>query len=105
MTSNAWTSQYSAIHATHSWCSLTHGVAGLVQVDDSGLLPDHHGQTVDDALAADATVPEALEREVVRATSRGCIDLHCACLHSIADAHCCVDVLSEQASLQDTSGT
>jgi len=24
--------------------NLTHGVAGFVKIDDSGLVPDHHGQ-------------------------------------------------------------
>ena len=47
--------------------SLAHGVAGLVKVDDSRFISDHHGQRVDDTLAADAAVSEALEWEVVSA--------------------------------------
>ena len=82
--------------------SSTHGVAWLVQVDDCGLVPDHHGQTVDDSLAANTAVSEALEGEVVRATCWCCIHLHCACLHGITDTDGCVDVLSEQAALHDT---
>lgn len=45
--------------------SLTHGVAGLVKVNNSGLVSDHHCQGVDDTLAANATVSETLEGEVV----------------------------------------
>ena len=91
------------------WCSmaqnpenqgLTHGVAGFVQVDDGGLIPDHHGQRVDDALAANAAVPEALEGEVVGASGGGCIHLDCTCLHGITDADGCVHVSGEQATLQ-----
>lgn len=81
---------------------LTHGVTGFVQVDDGGLLSNHHGQAVDDTLAANATVSETLEGEVVWATGWGCIDLHCACLHGIADADGCVDILCEQAPLRNT---
>ena len=81
---------------------LTHGVAWLVQVDDRRLVSDHHGQTVDDTLAANTAVSEALEGEMVRATCWCCIHLHCACLHGITDTDSCVDVLGEQAALHDT---
>ena len=45
--------------------NLAHSVAGLVKVDDSRLISDHHGQRVNDTLAANAAVSEALEWEVV----------------------------------------
>jgi hypothetical protein len=53
----------------------THGVRGLVEVDDRGLGLDHHGQAVADALAADAALAEALEREVVWAARWRRVDL------------------------------
>lgn len=50
-------------------------------------------------LRADAGVPETLEWEVVRATCRCCINLHCACLHCVANVDCLVDVLCEDTAL------
>ena len=48
--------------------NLTHGVAWLVKVDNSGFVPNHHGQRVDDTLAANSTVSEPLEWEMVWAS-------------------------------------
>lgn len=59
----------------HHQVPLSQGVRLLRQVDDGGLCLDHHEQTAGDTLSPDATVPEALEREVVRPTCWSGIDL------------------------------
>ncbi len=64
-----------ALPALRRLPSSSHGVRGLRQVEDGGLGLDQHLQGLLDALAADATVAEALEGEVIRATSGRAVHL------------------------------
>jgi hypothetical protein len=68
--------QHAVSHTSSTWTSgpiatitkSTHHTTTRTQVDDSGLVLDHEGQAVLDALAADARVTEALEGEVLQGT-------------------------------------